>query len=110
MLDVASNSNPEFLTIKEVMGILKCSQSSIYRWINIGHFPQPVKFGNCARWSREDIDEFLKNARQGNNDNGPRPRGIIRGRPSHIATPEAAEKIRKRREKTPYTPRRRKNS
>lgn len=47
------------LTVKEVCASLSISKSTLYRWINQGVFPAPIKVFNTARWKAECIDKFL---------------------------------------------------
>lgn len=76
----------EFYNIEEVRAEFKCATSTIYRWIDQGVFPKPVKFGRMARWTDDDIQDFKDSAVQRRNDAGPRPASIRRGRPPFSAT------------------------
>lgn len=75
--------NSELLTISDIKSQLHCAQSTIYRWIERGEFPKPLKIGGLARWTLEDFDTFKANAVQRRNDAGPRPKTVRRGRPIH---------------------------
>ncbi|MEJ8311135.1 helix-turn-helix transcriptional regulator [Agrobacterium larrymoorei] len=45
-----------YLTLKEVTSIMKVATSTLYRWMNEGNFPRPVKLGeNCSRWRVSDV-------------------------------------------------------
>lgn len=76
----------KFHNIEEVCAELRCAPSTIYRWIEKGVFPKPVKFERMARWPDEDIQNFKDVAVQRRNDAGPRPASIRRGRPPHSPT------------------------
>jgi len=44
-------------TLEEMLGI---SRSTIYRLMEDGDFPRPIKLGRRAvRWKSEDIDDWL---------------------------------------------------
>lgn len=77
----------EFISIGEIRARLSCATSTVYRWIEQGHFPPPVKIGGMARWTEEDYEGFINKAVKRRSDAGMRPAGIRRGRPSHSATP-----------------------
>ena len=76
----------EFYNIEEVCAKLKCAPSTVYRWIAQDEFPEPVKFGRMARWTSDDLNDFLDVAVQRRNDAGPRPAAIRRGRPPFSPT------------------------
>lgn len=76
----------DFYNIEDVRAEFKCAASTIYRWIEQGAFPKPVKFGRMTRWTAKDIQDFKDMAIQRRNDAGPRPPSIRRGRPAHSAT------------------------
>jgi tetratricopeptide (TPR) repeat protein len=48
------------LTIEEVLDKCKIVESTLYRWIENGTFPQPVKVEGKCKWREEDIEAFLK--------------------------------------------------
>lgn len=72
-----------FLTIHDIRDRLNCATSTIYRWMDLGEFPKPIKFGGMARWSEEDYQKFVRDAEQRRNDAGLRPKNVLRGRPNH---------------------------
>lgn len=48
-----------YLTRLEVQARYKASRSSIYRWIEQGLFPPPIKLGpRMVRWKSTDLEEF----------------------------------------------------
>jgi len=48
---------------------INVSHSSIYKWVEQGRFPPPIKLGDdetkrqSARWVEEDIEQWIKNKR-----------------------------------------------
>ncbi|MGB3831200.1 MAG: helix-turn-helix domain-containing protein [Mesorhizobium sp.] len=50
------------LTAKEVAAMLKISVPTIYREMNRGHLPRPVKLGSCSRWPQSEILAAIKAA------------------------------------------------
>ncbi|WP_170382436.1 helix-turn-helix transcriptional regulator [Ruegeria atlantica] len=39
------------------------SRSSIYRDLENGHIPNPIRVGSRLYWCEEEVDEFLKSLR-----------------------------------------------
>ncbi|MGN6304854.1 MAG: helix-turn-helix transcriptional regulator [Mesorhizobium sp.] len=50
------------LTVKEVAALLKISVPTIYREMDRGHLPRPVKLGACSRWPQSEILAAIKAA------------------------------------------------
>ena len=50
------------LTDREVVSVLGCSRSTLWRWTQEGSFPKPMKFGGMSRWKSSDIDNFIASA------------------------------------------------
>ncbi|MYC29322.1 MAG: AlpA family transcriptional regulator [Chloroflexi bacterium] len=49
------------LTLKDVMAITQLSKPSLYRQIQEGSFPKPLKIGRrSSRWRASDIDHWLE--------------------------------------------------
>jgi excisionase family DNA binding protein len=53
----------EYFTIKEVMGFLKVSRATVYRWIEAGEL-HPYKFGKLVRFKRADLEKFTRSKRK----------------------------------------------
>ena len=34
------------------------SRSTVWRWSRDGRLPQPVKIGNCSRWTADQVQAF----------------------------------------------------
>lgn len=48
-----------YLTRTEVQDRYKTTRSTLYRWINRGIFPAPVKLGpRMVRWKLSDLEQF----------------------------------------------------
>lgn len=51
----------EWLTAKQVAGILDISERTVYRWLANGKLPQPVRYSpRTVRWRSGDIEHFLE--------------------------------------------------
>ena len=45
--------------IKDVAWLVSVSRPTIYRWVQNGDFPQPVRVGsNAVRWKAEDVEQW----------------------------------------------------
>ncbi|NHO42785.1 AlpA family phage regulatory protein [Acetobacter fabarum] len=50
----------QFLTAKEVAKCLKVTTRTLYRRMDSGNFPRPVKFSeNCVRWREQDVKSWI---------------------------------------------------
>ena len=55
--------NDTYLTRKEVLQRFLIGNTTLYRWIKDGQFPQPVRFGpRCIRWKLEQLENWEKEA------------------------------------------------
>lgn len=53
-----------YLSLSEVLGMLKIGSSTLYRWMDQGSFPRPRQLGDrCVRWTVADIKAW-QDARQ----------------------------------------------
>jgi predicted DNA-binding transcriptional regulator AlpA len=50
----------KFLTIKDVTDKVGFKTSTIYKYMKMGIFPKPVKFGKSSRWKLTDIEQWMK--------------------------------------------------
>jgi excisionase family DNA binding protein len=49
---------PQYITVKDIMKMYKCSKSTVYNWIDEG---LPVrKFGRMTRFIESEVDKWLK--------------------------------------------------
>ncbi len=45
-----------YLSLKEVLAMVKVGSSTLYRWMDEGDFPRPRQLGErCVRWTVADI-------------------------------------------------------
>jgi prophage regulatory protein len=56
-------STAELIRIKDVSELVSVSRSHIYRQIEAGLFPPPVKIGRSSRWRRSDLDRLVREGR-----------------------------------------------
>ncbi|WP_284778522.1 AlpA family phage regulatory protein [Agrobacterium sp. lyk4-40-TYG-31] len=55
-----------YLTLKEVMTNIKVASSTLYRWVDAGNFPRPVRLGeNCVRWRVADVKAWQESRQSG---------------------------------------------
>ena len=54
------NIRPLTLDVNEVAQLLGVSKRTVYRLLDAGQIPKPLKLGNATRWRRTDIELFVK--------------------------------------------------
>jgi prophage regulatory protein len=55
-----------FLRIKQVLQITGLTRSTLFRQINKGHFPVPIKIGSRASaWSKAQIMQWMDDRKSG---------------------------------------------
>lgn len=54
------NLIPLTLDANEVARLLVISRRTVYRLLDAGLIPKPIKLGNATRWRRRDIDLFVQ--------------------------------------------------
>jgi len=47
------------LPLSEVLTIVPMSKASLYRWIESGRFPAPVKLGRRSVWAESAVRQFV---------------------------------------------------
>lgn len=62
---VRDNAVDPLLTSGECSKILKCSESTFWRWVSNGTVPKPVKLGGFSRWPRSEIFAVVEKAKNG---------------------------------------------
>lgn len=77
----------QLLSVGDLRGQLSCSTSTIYRWIEKGLFPKPIKIGGMARWRKADYDKFVETAIKLRDGTRLRPPGHRPGRPPYSGKP-----------------------
>ncbi|MDX7952199.1 AlpA family phage regulatory protein [Lichenihabitans sp. Uapishka_5] len=50
----------QLLNVTDVRQRIKVSVSTLYRWMDAGTFPKPLKLGDaCVRWREEDLVAWI---------------------------------------------------
>lgn len=49
------------MTVKDIAALLNVSERHVWRLQSSARFPQPVKIGRAARWTRRSVVEFIEN-------------------------------------------------
>ena len=54
------------LTLQEVMALLKCGRSKVYRMMDEDEesFPRPFKIGRANRWLRVEVEAWIEHQAQ----------------------------------------------
>jgi len=50
---------PVMLDVQSVARLLSCSPRHIYRLVDAGKMPRPVKLGSLIRWHRSNVENWL---------------------------------------------------
>jgi excisionase family DNA binding protein len=53
----------EYLTVRELAGLLNISRKSLHRWTVSGWLPAPIRLGpshRWLRWKRSEVERFLR--------------------------------------------------
>ena len=53
------SSAPQLLTVRELAKMLNVSQRSIYRWVDAGRMPKPIRLASLQRWELRTIQEWI---------------------------------------------------
>ena len=48
------------LDVKQVAQLLGLSRRSVYRLLDAGQIPKPLKLGSATRWRHKDIEQFVE--------------------------------------------------
>jgi excisionase family DNA binding protein len=54
------NVRPLTLDVREVAQLLGVSKRTVYRMLDDGEIPKPIKLRNATRWRRTDIELFVE--------------------------------------------------
>ena len=58
---MVSTITPQILRLPEVLTITRVSKATIYRLLNTGGFPRPIKLGErCVGWHRAEVNSWLE--------------------------------------------------
>ena len=63
------NEAPILLDVKAVAALFQSSPATIWRRVNDGTMPRPVRIGGMTRWARDEIDAVIDRAK-GERDEG----------------------------------------
>lgn len=55
----ATPNHDELLNVKAVAARLDCSPRHVYRLVDAGKMPAPVRLGVLVRWRKAELDEWL---------------------------------------------------
>ena len=50
---------PAYLSIKDISGLTGLGKTTIYRRVNDGTFPKPIKVGFRSLWNRDELMRAL---------------------------------------------------
>ena len=50
---------PGMLTVRGVAGMLCCSPRTVYRLVDSGRMPRPVKLGALVRWPKGTVERWI---------------------------------------------------
>jgi len=54
-----NSAQAALLTVDEVARMLNCSVRTVYRLVDQGRIPRPLKLGALSRWSRDVIEQWI---------------------------------------------------
>jgi len=58
------SSTDSLLSLAQVRTLINVSRSTIYRWMQDGHFPRPLIISSqMRRWERADLDRWIASRR-----------------------------------------------
>ena len=60
----AHNEAPVLLDVKAVAALFQSSPATIWRRVNDGTMPRPVRIGGMTRWVRDEIDAVIDRAKR----------------------------------------------
>ena len=55
----AEADRPGMLTVHDVARMLNCSVRTVYRLVDTGRMPRPVKLGGMVRWPRGAVESWI---------------------------------------------------
>ncbi len=57
------NEGPALLDVKAVAALFQSSPATIWRRVNDGTLPRPVRISGMTRWARDEIDAVIDSAK-----------------------------------------------
>ncbi len=64
------NEGPALLDVKAVAALFQASPSTIWRRVNDGTMPRPVRIVGMTRWVRDEIDAVIDSAKRTRDEAG----------------------------------------
>jgi len=58
------NEGPALLDVKAVAALFQSSPAIIWRRVNDGTMPRPIRIGGMTRWARDEIDAVIARAKR----------------------------------------------
>jgi prophage regulatory protein len=49
----------QLLRVSDVIGRLRISKATLYRWLKEEQFPAPIRIGKMVRWLSDQVDAFV---------------------------------------------------
>ena len=62
------NEAPVLLDVKAVAALFQSSPATIWRRVNDGTMPTPIRIGGMTRWARDEIDAMIELAKRGRDE------------------------------------------
>lgn len=56
----ATSDGPRLLDVEAVASLIGCSARNVYRLVNEGKAPRPVKVGHLSRWPSCSVSEWIE--------------------------------------------------
>ena len=56
-----TSAQPLMLTVRGVATLLVCSPRTVYRLVDSGRIPRPIRLGSMVRWQREPFQRWIDN-------------------------------------------------
>jgi predicted DNA-binding transcriptional regulator AlpA len=53
------SDNSYLLNLEQMAGILQKGIDTVYRWIELGKVPKPIRLGKAPMWVRQDVYDWL---------------------------------------------------
>jgi prophage regulatory protein len=59
-MELAKSSTTKIYRVKQLIGLLSISKSTIYGWIKNDKFPKGTKINGITVWRKETIDKWIE--------------------------------------------------
>ena len=55
------HANNQLLTVREIADQFKIAVRTVYRWVELGRLPKPIRIGTrTIRWRKSEIDCYIE--------------------------------------------------